>query len=533
MMVSRFRLLGSLGVAGGLLVAAMLGGCSSEESASKAATGTATMKSATSAPSPTGMILYGMAPASLREAPQGNFEKFDANPWHEVSHDPVSTFAVDVNTASYAFVRRQLRAGIAPTRDAVRTEELINYFPYDYAGPKSKEEPFSVHAVVAPSPWNKKTRLVHVALKGYDIPHQNRPKANLVFLLDVSGSMSPADRLPLIQQSLHQLGEGLKAEDKVAIVTYAGQAGVALPPTSGGDWQAIKAVVDGLHAGGGTAGYDGLQKAYGLAESMYDPSAVNRVILATDGDFNLGLTDPRELEHYVGEERHKGIYLTILGVGVGDMNEAMMKRLARAGNGQAAYLDSLLEARKVWVEEMGSTFFPIADDVKIQVEFNPKRVSQYRLIGYEGQMLGRQDFSNDAKDAGHVGSGHAVTAVYEVMPVEKDDPLRYAKKTAKHDGSSELAFFRLRYKLPGQKESKLFERPISEAEAVPSLAEAPADVRFSVAVAGFGQLLRGDAAIDWNYGAVADLAQNAKGVDPYGWRAEFVQLVHAAEALKK
>jgi len=528
------KLLSGLGVAGSLLSAVMLGGCSDD------ATTMAMQSAATRSSAPVG---YATAPASAvrntmmsenaQPAVQGNFEHYDANPWHEVAQAPQSTFAVDVNTASYAFIRRQLREGHAPFKDAVRSEELINYFPYDYAGPKSKDAPFALHAQVTPTPWNPKTRLVHLALKGYDLPHQDRPKANFVFLLDVSGSMGVPDRLPLIQQSLHQLGEVLRPDDKVAIVTYAGQAGIAQQPTSGSDWASIKATIDSLHADGGTAGYDGLQTAYRLAESIYDPKAVNRVILATDGDFNVGLTDPGELEHFIQEEKHKGIYLTVLGVGVGDMNEAMMKRLARAGNGQAAYLDSLMEARKVWTEEMASTVFPIADDVKIQVEFNPARVAEYRLIGYEGQMLRKNDFSNDAKDAGSVNSGHSVTAIYEILPVEHDEPSRYAKKKDKAEASDELAFFRLRYKLPGQKQSKLFERPIGEADAVSSLDKASDDVRFSTAVAGFGQLLRGDAGIDWSYDAAAALAQGARGSDPNGWRSEFVQLVHAAQSIKK
>ncbi|MGE5546246.1 MAG: vWA domain-containing protein [Solirubrobacterales bacterium] len=483
--------------------------------------------------------------APMVVAPPGGarFPQAEANPWQVTEEHPVSTFSLDVDTASYAFVRRQLREGRKPPQDAVRVEEMVNYFPYDYPKPARADTPFRPTVTVMPSPWTVGNQLVHIGIKGYDIQRESRPRANLTFLIDVSGSMAPSDRLPLIQQSLHQLGDGLRPDDTVAIVTYAGRAGVALEPTKGAEVGKIMAAVDHLSAGGSTAGAEGIRTAYELAERMFDREAVNRVVLATDGDFNVGVVDPKQLERMIAEKRKSGIYLTILGVGQDNLNDALMQRLAQAGNGQAAYLDSLLEARKVWVEELGSTMFPIADDVKIQVEFNPAKVAGYRLVGYETRMLKRQDFNDDKVDAGEIGSGHTVTAIYEVVPAEGGkrlvEPLRYkprAKPVAARagEGSDELAFLRIRYKKPGQADSNLIEQPIPATVALPAVERAPADVRFSVAVAGFAQHLRGDTAVaDWPLDKVADMAEAARGTDPFGWRSEFVQLVRAAKGLTR
>jgi len=458
-----------------------------------------------------------------------------------VAQHPVSTFSVDVDTASYAFVRRHLTAGQLPPAAAVRVEEMINYFPYDYPLPGDRARPFRVTTTVMPTPWNTETQLVHIALRGYDIVHAWRPRANVVLLIDTSGSMAPQDRLPLLQQGLRLFAAQLRDDDRVAIVTYAGSAHTALEPTPGSRKDRIIEVLDSLRAAGSTAGGEGLQRAYALAARNFDPEAVNRVILATDGDFNVGITDPRELERFIIGKRKSGIYLSILGVGLGNLNDALMQRLAQAGNGNAAYIDSLLEARKALSEELSSTLFPIADDVKVQVEFNPARVEAYRLIGYETRMLRREDFRNDGVDAGDIGAGRSVTALYEIVPTGGRqtwlDPLRYQRERAVRTspsgaGGDELAFVKMRYKLPGEAASRLIEQPVRAADALGAVAAAPAEQRFAVAVAAFGQRLRGESAVDgFSYGAIADLANAARGADPEGYRAEFVRLVRMADTL--
>jgi Ca-activated chloride channel homolog len=453
---------------------------------------------------------------------------------------PVSTFSVDVDTASYSFVRRHLNAGRMPPRQAVRVEEMINYFPYAYPRPQNRAQPFVVTTTVTPSPWAIDNQLLHIGIRGYDIARSERPRANVVLLIDTSGSMQPNDRLPLLQQGFRLFVEQLRDDDRLAIVTYAGQARTALDPTGGRDKQKILDVIDSLHASGSTAGGEGLQRAYGLAQRHFDKEAVNRVILATDGDFNVGITDPKELERFIADKRKTGIYLSILGVGEGNLNDALMQRLTQAGNGNAAHIDSLLEARKTLSEELSSTMFPIADDVKIQVEFNPSRVAEYRLIGYETRMLRREDFNNDRVDAGDIGAGHTVTAVYEITPIgakqRKLDPLRYQRESARSESSSsgtdEIAFVKLRYKLPGEPDSRLIERPVRATEAIAKFESAPAEQRFVTAVAAFGQKLRGENALDgFSYGKIADLANGARGSDPEGYRAEFVRLVRMAETL--
>lgn len=504
---------------------------------------TATGRASAPAPAPkragSAAALHGTAMVQVQPANSDRFPDAAANGWLAVDEAPVSTFSLDVDTASYAFVRRALREGRKPAAAAVRVEEMVNYFPYAYAGPKSRDEVLNVTATVTPSPWKEGAKLLHLGLKGWDVARTTRPRANLTFLIDVSGSMAPQDRLPLVQKSLHQLGEGLRPDDKVAIVTYAGAAGVVLPPTSASELPKIMAAVDGLRAGGATAGSAGIQTAYDQAVQMFDAQAINRVILATDGDFNVGTVDGKSLEAAIADKRRTGIYLTILGVGEGNLNDALMQRLAQAGNGQAAYLDSILEARKVWIEQLGASMVPLADDAKVQVEFNPAQVAEYRLVGYETRMLRRTDFANDRVDAGDLGSGHSVTAIYELVPAQSKhrltQPLRYGKRTsaaAGEDASIEYAFVKLRAKRPGMADS--FERswPVGPAQEVSVLSQASDDLRFSVGVAGFAQMLRGDQPVDaaaWD--RTITLADGARGADPHGWRAEAVQLMRAARDL--
>ena len=454
---------------------------------------------------------------------------------------PVSTFSIDVDTASYAFVRRSLTGGRMPPRESVRVEEMVNYFPYAYSSPENRAQPFRVTTTVMPSPWAAENLLLHIGIRGYDIARSERPRANLVLLIDTSGSMQPSDRLPLLQQGFRLFVQQLRDDDRVAIVTYAGQAQTALDPTLGRDKQKILDAIDSLRAFGSTAGGEGLQRAYALAERHFDKEAVNRVILGTDGDFNVGITNPKDLERFIAAKRKTGIYLSILGVGVGNLNDALMQRLAQAGNGNAAYIDSLLEARKAMSEELSSTLFPIADDVKIQVEFNPMQVAEYRLIGYETRMLKREDFNDDKVDAGDIGAGHTVTAIYEITPMgakqRRLDALRYQQErersapptTARAD---EMAFVKLRYKLPGETNSRLIEQPVRGTDALAKVEAAPAEQRFATAVAAFGQRLRGENAVDsFGYGKIAELANGARGADPEGYRAEFVRLVRMAETL--
>jgi Ca-activated chloride channel homolog len=485
-----------------------------------------------------------MAPPPARQQPStfpgvDRFPDARPEPVRAVAEQPVSTFAVDVDTASYAVARRYLRDGRVPPRDAVRVEEMVNYFRYDYAAAEDRSRPFGTTVSVFPTPWNADTRLLHIGIRGYDVTRGERPRLNLVLLLDVSGSMQPDDRLPLLQRAFARFVEELRDDDRVAIVTYANNVHVPLEPTAGRERDRITHAIAALRAGGGTAGGDGLQRAYTLAERHFDREAVNRVILATDGDFNVGISDPRQLETFIAGKRKTGIYLSVLGVGVGNLNDALMQRLAQAGNGNAAYVDSMIEARKVLVEELSSTMFPIANDAKIQVEFNPATVAEYRLIGYETRLLRREDFNDDRVDAGDIGAGHTVTALYEITPVDSKarlvDPLRYGTPGAAvpSGAAGEYAFVRLRYKLPGEPASRLIETPVRVADALAALGAAPDDARFATAVAAFGQKLRGEARVDaFAYRDIAALANAAKGSDPLGVRAELVQLVRAADGLR-
>ncbi len=466
------------------------------------------------------------------------YGEFEDNPVKQVSAEPVSTFSIDVDTAAYSVVRRYLeRENVLPPKDAVRTEELINYFSYDYELPNSKNEPFQTDIAVYDTPWDKGTQLVRIGLQGYDIPVENRPAANLVFLVDTSGSMNSQDKLPLLKKSLGMLVNQMGEADTISIVAYAGSAGVVLEPTKGSEKRKIMAALENFRAGGSTAGAEGIRQAYALAEENFDKTALNRVILATDGDFNVGHTENSTLEDYISRKRESGVYLSILGFGTGNYQDDRMQVLAQAGNGNAAYIDSLMEARKVLVDEMGSTLFTIANDVKIQVEFNPAYVAEYRLIGYETRLLAREDFNNDKVDAGEVGSGHEVTALYEITAPGSEsrliDDLRYGKpKAATGEENGEIALFRLRYKLPGESKSTLYEQPIM-ADAHVSFDAAPTEARFATAVAGFGQLLRGAVNVDaFSYDDVLTIAQGSKGEDKFGYRSEFLQLVRLAKSAK-
>ena len=467
------------------------------------------------------------------------YDDTDANPVVSTAEEPVSTFSIDVDTASYAVVRDYLiDSRELPPSDAVRIEEMINYFDYDYALPPGPDEPFATHVTVTPNPWNANTQLMHVGIQGFEIVPEERPRANLVFLVDVSGSMNSPDKLPLAVQALHMLVDELEDEDTVSLVVYAGAAGAVLEPTEARNERRIHEALDRLHAGGSTAGGAGLELAYSLARENFDEDAVNRVMLLTDGDFNVGVTRDESLEDYVARQRDSGIYLSVMGFGRGNYNDRMMQMIAQAGNGTAGYIDSRQEARRMLVEESFSSLFPIANDVKIQVEFNPARVAEYRLIGYETRLLDRADFNNDAVDAGEVGSGHAVTAIYEIAAPGSEgvlmDPLRYGGDTTPDtDLDGEYGLLRLRYKHPGEDDSVLMERPVTEADAVEAFDEADSEVRFSVSVAGFAQLLRGDPYLQDGYSweAVAEDASGALGEDEFGYRAEFLDLVDRARRI--
>ncbi len=456
------------------------------------------------------------------------FTDIKANPVKLAAEEPVSTFSIDADSASYSFIRGSLAQNVLPQKDAVRVEEMINYFPYDYAGPPDRAEPFKTAVTLMPSPWNSDTKLMHIAIKGFSLNGQERPHSNLVFLLDTSGSMDEPNKLPLLRSSLKMLVDTLSPEDTVSIVTYAGSAGTVLEPTRIKDKAKILAALDNLSAGGSTAGAEGIRQAYNLAESSFDKSGINRVILATDGDFNVGISDPEELKSFVERKRETGVYLSVLGFGRGNYNDELMQTLAQNGNGNAAYIDTLNEARKVLVDEASTTLFPIAQDVKIQVEFNPQTVSEYRLIGYETRLLNREDFNNDKVDAGEIGAGHTVTAIYEVTPRGSAgalvDPLRY-DTGERSQGSGELAFVKIRYKLPGEKTSKLISEPVTAANEKSS-----SEASFAVAVAGFGQLLAGGQYTrSYSYDDVIALAQSSKGKDEFGYRAEFINLVRMAK----
>lgn len=481
---------------------------------------------------------------ALGETPSGaEYEGFEAydylaeNPFLVVTQNPLSTFSIDVDTASYSNVRRFLMAGQLPPRDAVRIEELVNYFDYDYP-PPTGEHPFSMNVEVADCPWVPTHRLARIGIKGMEFAENERPPANLVFLIDVSGSMQPPNRLPLLQQGLRMLVDGLSPKDSVAIVVYAGASGLVLPSTPCRNRGVILSALDNLSAGGSTNGGAGIQLAYNTASGNFIEGGVNRVILATDGDFNVGVTDRGDLLGLIEEKAKSGVFLTVLGVGMGNLKDATLETLADKGNGNYAYIDSLNEAKKVLVDQIGGTLVTIAKDVKIQVEFNPAVVSAYRLIGYENRLLAAQDFNDDAKDAGEIGAGHTVTAFYEIVPVGEQvelpsvDPLKYQTPTVANTtaGSGELMTVKLRYKQPDGDTSELIEMPVMDADE--TFADSSDDFAFATAVASFGMLLRGSPhSANFNYAFVRDLADAARGADPNGYRAEFIDLANRASGL--
>ena len=464
------------------------------------------------------------------------FTKFSSNPVKLVTEEPMSTFSVDADTASYAFIRANLNEGYFPPKDVVRTEELINYFTYDYAPPETRDQPFATHVSLMPAPWNDASRLMHIGIKGFELDHSEVPPANLVFLIDTSGSMDQSNKLPLLIRSFKLLLSALAPDDRVAIVTYAGSAGVVLEPTPVSERSKILDRLERLYAGGSTAGGDGIRLAYRLAEQHMVSDGINRVILATDGDFNVGITDVDELEEFISRKRSSGVFLSVLGFGMDNYNDDLMQHLAQNGNGNAAYIDSISEARKVFVEQVTSTLVPIAKDVKIQVEFNSATVSEYRLIGYETRMLEREDFRNDKVDAGEVGAGHSVTAIYELTLANTDaghiPPSRYQSTESELSSNfdDEFAFLKIRYKLPDAHSSTLVTQPVTVANYFDTVNTAPRDVRFATAVAAFGELLRGGRYTgDYGYKEVIALANDALGDDRFGYRREFIQLVRIAQ----
>lgn len=471
-----------------------------------------------------------MAQPEARE----RYAQIEENPVKLVAETPVSTFSIDVDTGSYSNVRRILNSGHLPPTDAVRVEELINYFPYNYALP-TDQQPFAVHTELAPAPWNAERVLLRIAIKGQDVAKAKLPPANLVFLVDVSGSMNSQDKLPLLKSSLKLLVNQLREQDRITLVTYASGTQIALPPTSGKEKASINAAIDALRAGGSTAGASGIQLAYSAAQQSFIQNGINRILLATDGDFNVGISDHRQLKDLVEEKRKSGISLSTLGFGTGNLNDHMMEQIADAGDGAYSYIDNLMEGHKVLVNEMSSTLATIAKDVKVQIEFNPAQVTEYRQIGYENRQLKREDFNNDQVDAGDIGAGHTVTALYELTLAGSKGsiaPLRYAKKTGtKADHGKELGFLRLRYKGPEGGASQLMETPLKK-EAIKPLANTDKEFRFAAAVAGYGQLLRGGKYTGtWNYADARLLAQDNVGTDRYGYRGEFLRLIDLTQAL--
>lgn len=487
------------------------------------------------APSPTRTLDEWRAASEPTDREQ--YAHQEDNPAKRAAEQPVSTFSIDVDTGSYANVRRFLNEGRLPPRDAVRIEELINYFDYDYPLPASRQPPFRVSTELAPTPWNPKTLLLAVGIKGYELPKTQLPPANLVFLIDVSGSMESPDKIGLLKPALKLLVRQLRPEDKVAIAVYAGAAGMVLEPTPGSQKAKIEAALDRLSAGGSTNGGAGIQLAYNLARDGFVKNGVNRVILATDGDFNVGTVSFEALKHLVETQRKSGVALTTLGFGTGNYNDRLMEQLADAGNGNYAYIDTLREANKALVEQMSATLLTIAKDVKIQVEFNSTVVEEYRLIGYENRILRREDFSNDAVDAGDIGAGHTVTALYEIALKGSGgaltEPLRYGKPAENAEPrGDEIAFLRLRYKQPDSETSQLLEWPIRRDQAVRDVKETSERFRFAAAVAGFGQILRGGRyTSSFDYDDVLALAREARGPDPYGYRGEFLTLTGLAKSL--
>lgn len=471
-----------------------------------------------------------------------NTEEYDnivENNFLAAIKNPLSTFSIDVDEAAYSNVRRYISNGSLPPAGAVRIEEMINYFDYTYPQPFN-DDPFEVITEISDCPWNNQHRLVHIGLQGKTIPVDNLPASNIVFLIDVSGSMEDANKLPLVKASLKMLADQLRSIDKVAIVVYAGNAGLVLPSTAGSDKSVIKEAIENLEAGGSTAGGEGIKLAYAIARKNFIENGNNRIILATDGDFNVGASSDDDLVRMIEKERQSGVYLSILGYGMGNYKDTKMQQLADKGNGNHSYIDNINEARKVLVSEFGSTLFTIAKDVKIQIEFNPAKVEAYRLIGYENRMLAAEDFNDDKKDAGELGSGHTVTALYEVIPVgiqsefiKPVDPLKYQsnKINITYTGS-ELLTIKLRYKKPQEDNSRLITKPVTDDHI--SISNASDNFRFAASVASFGMLLRNSAyKQSATFEDVIALAKNATGKDENGYRSEFIKLVESARLMAK
>ncbi len=473
-----------------------------------------------------------LSPQNDRE----NYAHFDDNPLKAAQKTPTSTFSIDVDTGSYSNVRRMINTGYLLRKDAVRVEELINYFDYDYPPPRTQNPPFSVFTQIAPTPWNAKTHLLHIGIQTYQLNPAHLPPANLVFLLDVSGSMNAPNKLPLLKASLKLLTRQLTAQDRVSIVVYAGAAGEILAPTPGHQTAVIEAALARLSAGGSTNGGQGIQLAYSIAQKSFIPGGINRVLLATDGDFNVGTIDFEALKDLVEQQSRTGIALTTLGFGAGHYNDHLMEQLAQAGNGNYAYIDTLNEARKVLVEARAAMLLTVAKDVKIQVEFNPDNVAEYRLMGYENRGLKSEDFDNDNVDAGEIGAGHTVTALYELALVgsggERLSALRYQiQKPKLRPHTHELAFLRLRYKQPDSEKSQLLQYPILRS-ALRTANRMDERFRFAAAVAAFGQLLRGGKYLqDFDFDAILKLARSARGEDKFGYRNEFIRLISLAKGL--
>jgi Ca-activated chloride channel homolog len=468
----------------------------------------------------------------VEEIPSDNehYEGISENIFHAVAKSPLSTFSIDVDAASYSNVRRFINNGQRPPKDAVRIEEMINYFDYNFEGPKD-QHPFAIHTEISSAPWNSKHRLVQIGLQGKRIDTRELPSSNLVFLIDVSGSMADQNKLPLVKTSLEMLVDQLRGKDYVSIVVYAGAAGVVLEPTAGNNKERILRALDRLQAGGSTAGGEGIELAYSLAKENFRDRGNNRVILCTDGDFNVGISSNAEMEKLIEERRQDGIFLTVLGYGMGNYKDSKLEILSDKGNGNYAYIDNISEARKVLVTEFGGTLFTIAKDVKLQIEFNPAKVQAYRLIGYENRLLKDEDFNNDKKDAGELGSGHTVTALYEIIPAGvqseffKVDALKYqsTKVTPEANDSNELLTVKFRYKKPDANESQLIVHPLVDENI--DLAKTSDNFRWSSSVAAFGMLLKDSEYVKkFSYEDVVILAQSAKGEDEEGYRSEFIKM---------
>lgn len=487
-------------------------------------------------PSISGQIVSADKVPKFEAEDREKYADVPANPIVVTANQPTSTFSIDVDSGSYANVRRFLNTGALPPKNAVRVEEMINYFSYDYERPEITDVPFSITTELAPTPWNDNTHLLHVGLQGYEIDPAERPDANLVFLIDVSGSMESPNKLMLVKPAMKMLVNQLTADDTVSIVVYAGDSGAALEPTAGSEKRAINRAIDSLKAGGSTNGRAGIELAYDMAAENFKEDAVNRVILVTDGDFNVGMSNIDRLKDLIEDKRESGIALTTLGFGQGNYNDHLMEQLADVGNGAYAYIDNLNEARKVLVDEVSSTLLTIAKDVKIQVEFNPAVVAEYRLIGYENRHLANEDFSNDNVDAGDIGAGHTVTALYEVALVgnggERNTPLRYGDSQTVTVNTDEVAELRLRYKDPQGDTSKLIKQQINKNEIIDTVDGSSDTFRFSAAVAALGQQLSNDKYLG-NFGAtdILALASGAKGEDTFGYRQEFENLTKLLDTL--